>query len=133
MSGFSTYTRWQRIESQAKLLGFRLGNPTHESVRRVNFVSDDTVSLYPDGAALPVYSRDTEIYTGTFSQVETFLNGWVRAQQYDMMLRITDEKKRKKYEDKERARQAEQCKREEQEQMLAVLRAKDHENSQWEF
>ena len=50
-----------------------------------------------------------------------------------MMLRITDEKKRKKYEDKELARQAEQRKREEQEQMLAVLRAKDHENSQWEF
>jgi hypothetical protein len=126
MSGYSTYTRWQRIEAQAKSMGFRLANPKHGWG-----VSGETdqVALYPDGEALPIYARDTEIFSGTFGQVEVFLTGWIRAQQYDSILRVSDDKKRKKYEDKERARQAEQKKREEQKQMLAVLRASDAENS----
>ena len=126
MSGYSTYTRWQRIEAQAKLLGFRLGNPKHGTWGTVGDV--DTVSLYPDGEALPIYSRDTELFTGTFRDVELFMAGWTRAQSYDMILRMTDEKRRKKYEDAERARQAEQKKREEQKQLLKVLRASDAEN-----
>lgn len=128
MSGYSTYTRWQRIEEHAKLLGFRLANPKHGHWGGGSNDGVDQVALYPDSEALPIYSRDADIYTGTFSQVEVFLAGWARAQQYDMMLRLTDDKKRKKYEDKERARQAEVKKREEQKKMLAVLRASDQEN-----
>lgn len=125
MSGYSTYTRWQRIEAQAKSLGFSLANPRHGWGTSGE---TDQVALYPEGEALPVYTRDAEIFVGTFSQVETFLYGWSRAQQYDMLLRITDDKKRKKYEDRERARQAEQKKREEQKKMLEVLRATDQQN-----
>lgn len=125
MSGYSTYTRWQRIEAQAKSMGFRMANPKHGWGHRDE---GDAVALYPDDEALPVFSRDAEIFAGTFSQVEVFLAGWARAQQYDMILRLSDDKKRKKYEDKERARQAEQRKREEQKKMLEVLRATDHEN-----
>ena len=126
MSGYATYTRWQRIEAQAKQLGFRLGNPKHGWGR--DGEATDMVTLYPDGEALPVFSRDADIYSGTFRDIEIFMAGWARAQQYDMMLRIADDKKRKKYEDKERARQAEQKKREEQKKIMAVLRAKDQEN-----
>ena len=128
MSGYTTYTRWQRIESQAKLLGFRLGNPKHGHWGGGSQDGVDQVTLYPDGEALPVYTRDADIYSGTFSQVEIFLAGWARAQQYDMMLRIADDTKRKKYEDRERARQAEMKKREEQKKILAVLKATDREN-----
>ena len=126
MSGYSTYTRWQRIEESAKLLGFRLGSPRHgwSSVE-----DGDMVSVYPDGEALPIYSRDADIFTGTFGQLETWLRGWMQAQQYDAMLRMTDDKRRRKFEDAEVARQAERRKREEQKQMLAVLRASDAENS----
>lgn len=127
MSGYTTYTRWQRIEAQAKLLGFRLANPGHGSGWSSR-EDGDMVSLYPDGESLPTFSRDAEIYTGTFRDIEIFMAGWARAQQYDMILRLSDDKKRKKYEDKERARQAEQRKREEQKKIMAVLRAKDHEN-----
>ena len=124
MSGYSTYQRLQRIEAQAKLLGFRLGDPKHG-----NWSNEvDQVSLYPINEALPVYSRDAEIWSGTFRDIEIFLNGWTKARDYDMMLRLSDDKKRAKAEDRERARQAEQRKREEQKKMLAVLRAKDHEN-----
>jgi hypothetical protein len=120
MTGYSTYTRWQRIEAQAKTLGFRLGNPKNG---RWGIVPDaiDTVALYPDNDALPVFSRDADIFEGTFSQVETFLTGWARAQQYDAMLRMTDEKKRKKYEDKERERQRLAAERLEKRKMFAAL------------
>lgn len=126
MSGYLTYTRWQRIEAQAKSMGFRLGNPRHG---QWGGVSDaDMVTLYPDGEALPVYTRDADLFTGTFRDVEIFLGGWTKAQSYDMILRMTDEKRRRKFEDAERARQAEQRKREEQKQLLKVLKATDAEN-----
>ncbi len=125
MSGYSTYTRWQRIEEHARSMGFRLANSKHGWGASGE---TDQVALYPDGEALPIYARDTEIFAGTFGQVEVFLAGWIRAQQYDSILRLSDDKKRKKYEDRERARQAEQKKREEQKKMLAILRASDREN-----
>ena len=128
MSGYTTYTRWRRIEEHALTLGFRLANPKHGHWGGGSDDGTDRVALYPAGEALPVYTRDAEIYTGTFGQVEVFLAGWARAQQYDMMLRIADDKKRKKYEDRERDRQAEMKKREEQKKMLTILRASDREN-----
>ena len=96
MSGYSTYTRWQRIEEQARLMGFRIGNPKHGHWG-TSEPGVDQVALHPDNEALPVFSRDAEIFVGTFSQAEVFLAGWARAQQYDMMLRMTDDKKRKTY------------------------------------
>jgi hypothetical protein len=125
MSGYTTYTRWQRIEEQAKTLGFRLANPKHGWG---GGSEPDQVALYPDGEALPIFSRDADIFTGTFGQVETFLTGWVRAQQYDAILGTVDDKRRKKYEDRELARQAEQRKRKEQAELVKVLRATDEEN-----
>lgn len=127
MSGYTTYTRWQRIEAQAKLLGFRLGNPKHGHWSSSNEGSDQ-VTLYPDAEALPTFNREADIFTGSFRDCEIFMAGWVRAQQYDMILRLSDEKKRKKYEDRERARQAERKKRAEQAEMLKVLKATDAEN-----
>jgi hypothetical protein len=126
MSGYHTYQTWQRIEAQAKMLGFRLANPKHGWNSREE---PDTVGLFPDSEALPVYARDAEIFVGTFRQIEIFLAGWARAHQYDMMLRLSDEKRRKKAEVRELARQAEQRKREEQKKILAALRASDQENS----
>ena len=119
MSGYSTYTRFQRIEAQAKSLGFRLGNPKHGHWGGSG--DTDQVALFPDEEALPIFSRDAEIFVGTFGQVETFLTGWVRAQQYDAILRLSDDKKRKKYEDKERERQRLEAERLEKRKTFAVL------------
>lgn len=126
MTGYSTYTRWQRIDDWAKQLGFRLANPKHGNWGGPG--DTDQVALYPDGDSLPIYARDTDIFTGTFSQVETFLTGWVRYQQYAAILGAADDKRVKRYEERERARQAEQRKRAEQKQMMEVLRASDAEN-----
>jgi len=124
VSGYTTYRRWQRIEEQAMIAGFRIDKPRHGW----NEQAYDMVALYPADDALPVYSRDAELFVGTFSDVEIFLAGWSRAQQYDHFLRMTDDKRRSKFEDAERARQAERKKKEEQAELMKVLRATDAEN-----
>ena len=120
MSGYDTYTRYQRIEAQAKSLGFRLGRPPHH----YNYSSTehgDMVTLYPDDTALPIYRRDAELWSGTFNEIELFLTGWAKAQQYDAMLRMTDDKRRKQYEAKEVERQRIAREREEKRKMFAIL------------
>lgn len=118
MSGYNTYTKFQRIEAQAKSLGFRLGSPSqHYGCRDYG----DMVSLYPDETALPIYCRDAEIWTGSFADIELFLTGWVKAQQYDAMLKMTDDKRRKRYEAKEVDRQRISKEREGKRKMFAIL------------
>lgn len=123
MSGYETYMRYQRIEAEAKALGFRLGNPKHGNWGRADEFGDrDVVALFPADEALPVYSRDAEIFSGTFSQVQTFLHGWTRAQSYDMMLRLSDAKKRKKAEEREVERQRLAIEKAEKRKMFAILK-----------
>lgn len=119
MSGYATYQRLQRIEAQAKMLGFRLGNPKNSNWGGA--LETDMVSLYPDDNSLPVYSRDADIFTGSFRDVEIFLSGWVRAQSYDQMLRLSDDKKRKKAEAKEIERQRIIREKAEQRKTFAIL------------
>lgn len=118
MSGYATYTRYQRIESQAKVLGFKLGRSrmvgSWESLT-------DTVTLYPDDDKLPIYNRTAELFEGTFDQLEIFLQGWAKAQEYDYMLRMTNPDKRKKYEAKEIERQRLAKEREEKKKMFDIL------------
>ena len=118
MSGYQTFNQWKRIEEFADKLGFRIGNPRHGWG---STDSGDMVAIFPKGEELPVYTRDAEIFAGTFSQLNVFLAGWERAQSYDMMLRLSDEKKRKRAEDKERERQRLAKERLEKKQMFAIL------------
>ena len=124
MSGYYTYNRWKRIEESAEQLGFRLGNPKHGW----SSSEHDLVALFPADTALPIYNRDADIFAGTFHDVEVWLDGWSRARAYDQMLGLSTDKKRAAAEDRERARQAERKKRQEQAELLRVLKASDAEN-----
>ena len=124
MSGYQTFKRWQRIEEHAGKLGFRIGNPKHGWG---SSDSGDTVAIFPKEEELPTFTRDAEIFNGSFRELEIFLMGWERSQQYDMLLRLTDDKKRKFYEDKERERQRLAQERLEKKQMFAALANKTEE------
>ena len=126
MSGYETFKRWQRIEEYAGKLGFRIGNPKHGWNSRE---TGDAVSIYPKDNELPTFSRDAEIFSGSFRELEVFLSGWERAQQYDMLLRISDEKKRKKYEAKEVERQRLAKERVEKKKMFAILANKTEDEA----
>jgi len=77
---------------------------------------------------LPIYSRDAELFIGSIERLEDWLAGVQWARDYDMMLKVSDDKKRTRAEERERERIALRRKREEQAQILQVLSATDREN-----
>jgi hypothetical protein len=54
---------------------------------------------------LPIYNRDAELFVGSLEGLETWLHGVRWAREYDMMLKLSDDKKQKTKEDHERGRQ----------------------------
>jgi hypothetical protein len=126
MSGYQTILRIRRIEETVNKLGFMLANSQHGWDSN----NPDMVALKPrDDDAVPVYSRDAEVFRGTLEQLEMWLRGVDWARDYDRVLRISDDKKRARYEDRERQRIAEMRKQEQQKMILEVLKASDQQNS----
>jgi hypothetical protein len=91
MSGWNTIQRIKRIEQQIDALGFKFSKSKHS-----DWTEDHgALSLVPkDHDALPIYSRDAELFVGSLERLEDWLAGVRWAREYDMMLRVSDEKKR---------------------------------------
>jgi hypothetical protein len=99
MAGWNTIERIRRIEEAVDKLGFKFSKSKHSDW------SEDhgALSLVPkDHEALPIYSRDAELFVGSLERLEDWLHGVRWAREYDMMLRLSDDKKRVKAEQKER-------------------------------
>jgi hypothetical protein len=102
MSGWNTIQRIKRIEEAIDKLGFKFSKSKHTDW------SEDhgALSLVPkDHDALPIYSRDAELFVGSLERLEDWLAGVKWARDYDMMLRISTDDKRGAAEQKERNRQ----------------------------
>jgi hypothetical protein len=100
MAGWNTIQRLRSIEEQIDKLGFKFSKSKHGDW------SDGALSLVPkDHDSLPIYSRDAELFVGSLERLEDWLHGVRWAREYDMMLRLSDEKKRSAAEQKERNRQ----------------------------
>jgi len=102
MSGWNTIQRIKRIEQVVDELGFKFSKSQHS-----DWTEDHgALSLVPkDHEALPIYSRDAELFVGSLERLEDWLAGVRWAREYDMMLRLSDEKKREAAEQKEKNRQ----------------------------
>jgi hypothetical protein len=102
MAGYNAVLELRRLEKAVDELGFVLSSP-----RAGSWGSDgDKVSLKPkDADSVPIYARDAEVFTGSLEQLQTWIRGVEWARSYDMMLKLSDEKKRAAKEDQERARQ----------------------------
>lgn len=104
MSGYQSVIALRRLEADVDKLGFMLCAPKHGNWSGNDY--DDRVAIKPkDAASLPIYSRDAELFTGSLEQLRVWLQGVNWAREYDMMLKLSDEKKRTVKEDQERARQ----------------------------
>jgi hypothetical protein len=102
MSGWNTIQRIKRIEEEIDKLGFKFSKSKHTDW------SEDhgALSLVPkDHEALPIYSRDAELFIGSIERLEDWLHGVRWAREYDMMLRLSDDTKREAAEQKEKNRQ----------------------------
>lgn len=101
MSGWNTIQRIRRIEEEIDKLGFKFSKSKHSDW------SEDhgALSLVPkDHEALPIYSRDAELFVGSLERLEDWLAGVRWAREYDMLLKLSDVPKRTKAEQKEKNR-----------------------------
>jgi hypothetical protein len=101
MSGWNTIQRIKRIEEQISHLGFKFSKSKHS-----DWTEDHgALSLVPyDADALPIYSRDAELFVGSLERLEDWLAGVRWAREYDTMLRLSDDNKRARAEQTERNR-----------------------------
>jgi len=103
MSGYHTILRCEKIKERADKLGFMLCYP---KAGWGGSRGDDYVAIRPkDKEALPIYSRDAELFCGTIGDLESFFAGLEWARQYDEMLRVSTKAKRERKEQDERNRQ----------------------------
>ena len=102
MSGWNTIQRIKRVEQLVDEIGFKFSKSKHS-----DWTEDHgALSLVPkDYDALPIYSRDAELFVGSIERLEDWLAGVKWARDYDMLLRLSDDKKRDTAEQKERNRQ----------------------------
>ena len=104
MAGYQSVLSLRRLEADVDKLGFMLCAPRHGGWGNDDF--NDRVAVKPkDADSLPLYTRDAELFVGTLEQLRVWIQGVKWASEYDMMLKVSDDKKRAIKEDAERARQ----------------------------
>ena len=103
MAGYQAVLALRRLEEDVDKLGFMLCDP------KTGWGGDDfnnLVGIKPkDDNALPIYTRDVELFRGTLEELKVWVRGVQWAREYDKMLKLSDEKKRNRKEQDERNRQ----------------------------
>lgn len=95
MTGFYEVLKLRRIEKELDELGFILCAPK----QGWDTADHNIIGIKPkDKDSLPVYSRDAQVFQGTLEQLEVWLRGVEWARGYDMLLKLSDEKKRERKE-----------------------------------
>ena len=99
MSGWVAIEKMQNLERSIDNLGLKFA-------RCEIFDNQASVCLVPkDHEALPIYSRDAEIYHGSLESVKYWLQGVEWARDYDRMNKISTDEKRAAAEQRERNQQ----------------------------
>ena len=96
MMEFNTLLQIRRLEHRCLDLGFKFSAPRH------GMRNHDVIALVPAGDQLPIYSRDAELFVGTFEELEIWLRGVEWARQYDQLLKVSDQKRREQREQRYR-------------------------------
>ena len=101
MSGWNTIRQIRRVEQQADKLGMKFAAYKYDNEFGAN------VALIPkDNDALPIYSRDAQLFSGTLEGAESWMHGVEWSRNYDRM--VIDKKldvKRERKEQDERNKQ----------------------------
>lgn len=93
MTGYSAVLKLRNFEMKIDKLGFRMSYP------RYGRCDQDKIALVPkDETALPVYSRDAELFIGTIEQAEDWIAGVEWARGYDYLLGVSDDRRRSRKE-----------------------------------
>ena len=96
MSGWSTIQKFRKLEERADSLGLKFAAYKHDDRYGEN------VALVPkDKDALPIYSRDAEMFVGSIADADCWMRGVLWAREYDRLAvdRNLDKKRERKEQD----------------------------------
>ena len=127
MSGYNLILKIQALEKQLHDLGMRWG---YDKRGQYGDTFGDTIAVFPRDDKLPACSRDAMLFCGSLLDLQHWIRGLQWARDYDTLIRVSDQTKREKAEEKEHERIASRQKHEEQDKMLAVLKSTDQANRQ---
>lgn len=92
MSGYDLVLKVKRLEDTLYKMGMRWGHDKHNGSWGTEF--GDRVGVFPRDEELPVYARDAMLFSGTIEQLQVWIAGIEWARGYDMINKVSDEKKR---------------------------------------
>ena len=100
MSGWNQIQQIRRLEQTADKLGMKFSATKYENQY------GESVSLIPkDADALPIYTRDAELFSGSLEAANYFMRGIEWARDYDRMLvdnKIDTKRERKEQDERNR-------------------------------
>jgi hypothetical protein len=100
MSGWNQIQQVRKLEERADKLGLKFAAYKHDDSFGAN------VALIPkDSDALPIYSRDAELFVGTLEGAASWMQGVMWARDYDSMVidkKLDDKRKRKEQDERNR-------------------------------
>lgn len=101
MAGYNMIRKIKRIEETLHNLGMRWGHNRYG----MDVEFGDTVGVMPRDEELPMYARDAVLFDGSIEDLDRWLQGVKWARDYDMLIRVSDEKKRARKEQDVRNKQ----------------------------
>jgi hypothetical protein len=105
MAHFSMVAGWQLlknfrdIEARANKIGLKFGPSKYSGMEF------DTIALVPFDDHLPIYNREAEIFTGSLQDIDKWLQGATWARNYDDLMKVSNDEKRKTAESKYQQRE----------------------------
>ena len=101
MAGWYIIEKIRKLEQRADSLGMRF-----TAYRNDHPGSQENVALVPkDQDSLPIYSRDAILFAGSLEDADKFMQGILWARDYDSIIKMSNDVKRKRKEQDERNRQ----------------------------
>ena len=95
MTGWETIQKIKQVEQEVDKLGFKFSKSKHGDWTD----NHGALSLVPkDTEALPIYTRDAELFVGSLERLEDWLAGVRWSREYDKMLKLSNDSKRERKE-----------------------------------
>lgn len=94
--GWNDLERMKRVEARANALGFELSDNGGQ------FGEFTAIYVKPKDELLPIYSRTANFFIGSIESIENWLDGIEWSRHYDELLKVSNDKKRAKQEDRVR-------------------------------
>ena len=98
IAGFRDIYRLRSLEDKLNEFGLKMVSPKYHG-------DADKIALIPIDQELPLYSRDAEIFVGSFDEIENWFCGVLWCSNYYRMLKLVTPEKIARKEQDERNRQ----------------------------